>query len=360
MSHRESIGLRNRVRLAAEACLERNGAVGPLELLQQMRLLYPGHVEQWRKGNPHWTPLAPHIQGSPEKLRKTFEHFADWVRERGLVPIEASYLLTGHRGVEQVLVTADGDPGRERFFRTHYRSAELSEKKSQRLQAKLNKAPDIVTYILVSESATCSECQTEIDKGQLLIMERGQPLCLACADMDHLEFLPAGDATLSRRARKYSPLSAVVVRFSRARKRYERQGLLVTPEAIDRAEQECEADADKRAALREKAAVRRQADDRELVAAMTQLIAGQYPGCPADEARQIAEHTAQRGSGRVGRSAAGRALDPQALHLAVVAWIRHQHTNYDSLLMRGTERFEARAIIRDSVERVLHKWTDPT
>ncbi len=357
VSHRESISLRERVRRSAEACLERDGTVGPLELLQQMNLLYPGHVEQWRKGNPHLTPIEPHIQGSPEKLRKTFEHFADWVRERGLVPVEASYLFSGHRGVEQLQVTADADPERERFFRTHYRSAELSEKKSQRLQAKLNKAPDIVTYILVSESATCSECQTEIYKGQLLTMERGQPLCLACADLDCLEFLPAGDATLSRRARKYSPLSAVVVRFSRARKRYERQGLLVTPEAIDRAEQECEADADKRAELREKAAVRRQADDRELVAAMTQLIAEQYPGCPAEEARRIAEHTAQRGSGRVGRSAAGRALDPQALHLAVVAWIRHQHTDYDSLLMRGTERSEARDLIRRDVTRMLDEWT---
>ena len=166
----------------------------------------------------------------------------------------------------------------------------------------------------------------------------------------------AGDATLSRRARKYSPLSAVVVRFSRARKRYERQGLLVTPEAIERAEQECEADADKRAELREKAAVRRQADDRELVAAMTQLIAERYPGCPADEARRIAEHTAQRGSGRVGRSAAGRALDPQAVDLAVVAWIRHHHTDYDSLLMGGSDRSDARDMIRGDLSRVLAEW----
>jgi len=54
--------LRERVRLSAEACLERDGTVGPLELLQQMNLLYPGHVEQWRKGNPHLTPIEPHIQ----------------------------------------------------------------------------------------------------------------------------------------------------------------------------------------------------------------------------------------------------------------------------------------------------------
>ncbi len=357
MSRRKSYNLRERVRECAEECLERDGAVGPLELLQQMRLLQPVHVEQWRKGNPHWTPIEPHIQCGKDKLRKTYTHFAEWVQERGLVPVEASYLLTGHRGVEPLQITADGDPERERFFRTHFRSAELTEKKSQRLQQKLNKPPDIVTYILVSESATCGECQTEIYKGQLLYMERGEPLCLACADLDYLEFLPAGDATLSRRARKYSPLSAVVVRFSRARKRYERQGLLVAAEAIDRAQQECEADADKRAELREKAAVRRQAEDRELVAAMTQLIADRYPGCPAEETQRIAEHTAQRGSGRVGRSAAGRALDPQAVELAVVAWIRHQHTHYDSLLMGGTGRSDARDLIRGDLSRVLAEWS---
>src|SRR5258706_11693415 len=93
----------------------------------------------------------------------------------------------------------------------------------------------------------------------------GQPLCLACADMDHLVFLRRGDAALSRRARKYSPLSAVVVRFSRARKRYERQGLLVTEEALAKAEEECAADAPERATARARSALARQEQDRELL-----------------------------------------------------------------------------------------------
>jgi hypothetical protein len=67
--------------------------------------------------------------------------------------------------------------------------------------------------------------------GSLLTMDDKGPLCLSCADMDHLVFLPAGDAALTRRARKASGLSTVVVRFSRARKRYERQGILVEEEA---------------------------------------------------------------------------------------------------------------------------------
>jgi hypothetical protein len=58
-------------------------------------------------------------------------------------------------------------------------------------------------------------------------MEAEQPLCLPCARLDDLEYLPAGDAALTRRAGGYSERTAVVVRFSRSRGRYERQGVLV-------------------------------------------------------------------------------------------------------------------------------------
>lgn len=101
--------------------------------------------------------------------------------------------------------------------------------KAKKLRDKLDKAPDLTVFELTSPASECSECGAEIVKGSFLFMERKQPLCLDCADLDHLLFLPSGDATLSRRARKYSSLAAVVLRFSRARKRYERQGLLVTP-----------------------------------------------------------------------------------------------------------------------------------
>jgi hypothetical protein len=47
-----------------------------------------------------------------------------------------------------------------------------------------------------------------------------------------------GDAALTRRAGKHSKLSAVVLKWSRARKRYERQGLLVEETVLQRAEDE--------------------------------------------------------------------------------------------------------------------------
>jgi hypothetical protein len=51
-----------------------------------------------------------------------------------------------------------------------------------------------------------------------------------------LVFLPSGNAKLTRHAKKYSTTSVVVVKFSRARKRYERQGILVQEDALKRAQ----------------------------------------------------------------------------------------------------------------------------
>lgn len=352
--------LRERVQRAAEQCLRRDGAVGPLELLQQMLFLHPTHFKGWRQGNPYYTAIEAHIQCGPAKLAKTYSYFHEWVRRRGLTPVETDYLRSTPHGAEPLSITVDGDAERELFFRTRYVSAEVPEKKAKKVREKLDKAPDLTVFELTSPASQCDECGDEIVKGSLLFMERKQPLCLTCADLDHLLFLPRGDAALSRRARKYSPLAAVVLRFSRARKRYERQGLLVTPAALSRAEQECAGDAAERAMRRQRDAGRRLKDDQEFVAALTQAMMERYPSCPADEAHRIASHTAQRGSGRIGGSAGGRAFDPRALDLAVIAWIRHQHTDYDTLLMQGVDRLSARQTIQPEIECVLSHWSAST
>jgi hypothetical protein len=48
-----------------------------------------------------------------------------------------------------------------------------------------------------------------------------------------------------------------------------------------------------------------------------------------------------------------RSTRSQALTLAVVASVRHEDTEYDSLLMSGVPRDEARDRIRPDIERVL-------
>ncbi len=191
-------------------------------------------------------------------------------------------------------------------------------------------------------------------------MDDPGPVCLRCAELDHLVFLPSGDAALTRRARRASGLSAVVVRFSRARGRYERQGVLVEQEALAKAEAECLADESARARRRERDALRRANEDLQLQQEMAIAISSQYPGCPTERASEIAQHAANRGSGRVGRSADGRALKHHALELAVIASIRHQDTPYDNLLMSGIDRREARELVRDKVNSVLEAWSQTT
>jgi hypothetical protein len=165
---------------------------------------------------------------------------------------------------------------------------------------------------------------------------------------------------VTRRAKKASRLSAVVVRWSRSRNRYERQGILAEPEAIERAEIECLSDAEMRARRRERDQARRADEDVRLAADLAAAIRTQFPGCPAGRAEAIARHAATRGSGRIGRSAAGRALDPDAVRLAVAASVRHVDTHYDELLMSGVEREEARGQVGERVEDVLSGWCATT
>jgi hypothetical protein len=82
--------------------------------------------------------------------------------------------------------------------------------------------PGRPVVLSVLRDSACRECGHKLWKGSLLLMEGDRSLCLTCADLDHLVYLPRGDAALTRRARKYSTLSIVVVRFSRSRGRYER------------------------------------------------------------------------------------------------------------------------------------------
>lgn len=218
------------------------------------------------------------------------------------------------------------------------------------------KSKDLVVFSIVRDSQ-CSECKRELWKGDLLSMEKGAPLCMECADLDHLVCLPSGDAALTRRAKKHSTLWAVIVKFSRARKRYERQGLLVEEDALDQAQEECLVDEALREARRERDAERRAQQDVELAHSMQARLMEMYPGCPAKEAESIARHTSVRGSGRVGRSEAGRNLSEEALRFAAVAYIRHRHTKYDELLMRGRDRQSARREVRDKIEMVLERWS---
>jgi hypothetical protein len=213
-----------------------------------------------------------------------------------------------------------------------------------------------LAVFMLRKEAVCAECARELGPGNLLRKEGEKALCMECADLGHLEFLPSGDAAVTRRASKYSKLSAVVLQWSRTRKQYERQGILAEPQAIRRAEEESLADADLRERRRQRAALQREEADRAYVAEFARAIRAHYPGCPVGGEELIAEHACRKHSGRVGRTAAARELDPEAIRLAVIAHIRHAHTDYDEQLALHGERESARMAVRERVQTVLAAW----
>ncbi len=97
-----------------------------------------------------------------------------------------------------------------------------------------------IKVFITSRESTCALCREELGPRAMITLAKDkEALCLECADLGHLVFLPAGIATLTRRAKKSSKLHAVVLRWARTRKKYERQGLLVEEAALELAETEC-------------------------------------------------------------------------------------------------------------------------
>jgi hypothetical protein len=171
------------------------------------------------------------VQASLGKQSTAMRLMRRWASERGLTASETDYVART-RDRRRLRFSVSGKPEIERAYRTHWISPELSTAKRKRLAERANRAPDLV---VISPRAdwTCATCQ---GTGDLLLMQDDEPRCMSCARMDHLVFLPAGDAKVTRRAHQASELCAVVVRFSRTRKRYERQGLLVEPTALTAAQ----------------------------------------------------------------------------------------------------------------------------
>jgi hypothetical protein len=341
--------LKFRVASAADEALSRQGFVTPVDVCLGLGWLQDRNVNDWRRGRVD--DLEYFLPVHDDRLALLPGYLHDWATGHGLQRAEAEY-ISGTRDRRQLRFLAHSLPDQEAAWRTRWVSPDQPERERDRATKAQDSPPDLLVIQPVRDW-TCAECQ---GTGDLLILDDKGPLCLACADLDHLVFLSAGDAALTRRAKKASGLSAVVVRWSRTRKRYERQGLLVQEAAIEQAEQQCLADEDARMRRRERDRERRAVEDVELAASLVNQIVRLFPGCPAKRAEAIARHTSVRGSGRVGRSAAGRSLDDRAITLAVVASVRHEDTDYDDLLMSGVSRDVARDRTRSAVDRVLAAW----
>jgi hypothetical protein len=219
--------LDDRVIRAAEAALDDQGYVSVLDVLLGLGWLTGSHVDRWRQGRVEC--LEEMIQTRADRQAAAMRALLGWVAERGLTPSESEYVART-RDHRRLRFSVSGEPEIERTYRTHWFSPDISARKVERLRTKASEPPDLVVVAALKEW-TCAGCGTTDET--LLLMRDDEPHCMRCVQLDHLVFLPAGDANRTRRAHRASSLTAVVVRFSRTRKRYERQGLLVEPHALD-------------------------------------------------------------------------------------------------------------------------------
>jgi len=231
MKEADRSSLEARVTAAAQAALDARGFVTSIDVLVGIGWLDPATLARWRQGQ--LPSLEEGIQTNPARVSAGMDLFRSWARGRALVPWETVYVAK-LPGRPSLRFSRSGDDATERAYRTHWVSPDLPARKRAALE-KAEAAPELVAIEPLDGDWRCHRCG---GTGGMLVMEPPGPSCLACAGLGDLEFLPSGDATLSRRAKARSRRFAVVVRFSRARKRYERQGLLVEPEVLARIREE--------------------------------------------------------------------------------------------------------------------------
>jgi hypothetical protein len=232
MSRKNRRALADRVTEAAEAALAAQDYVSPIDVLVRIGWLDPGAVKRWRQGQVDYLERA--VPTNPSRISEAMKLFGSWATAKGLIPSETSYVAR-MPSRQTLRFSESGTPTIEQLYRTHWLSGELSKSKRERLAEKASRAPELVVIQPLNAAWTCHRCG---GTGDLLVMENPGPACLRCVGLDDLEFLPAGNALLTRRVKAKSARHAVVVRFSKSRRRYERQGLLVEAQALTEAQRE--------------------------------------------------------------------------------------------------------------------------
>lgn len=103
-------------------------------------------------------------------------------------------------------------------------------------QTKESKKLAPVVYAL-SKASRCFACDCKLEKDTIVKLQQGKDeqevLCASCAGLKGFVLLAAGNAELTRAAKKLSKNTFVVMQWSELWKCYERRGLFVEQTVLD-------------------------------------------------------------------------------------------------------------------------------
>ena len=131
------------------------------------------------------------------RISEAMRLFRSWATANGLFASPTAYVARTPRR-QTLRFSRSGDAAIEAVYRTHWVSPELSDEKRERLAEKARRAPELVVVQPLNREWKCHRCG---GGGDFLMMEDPGPACLRCAALDDLEYLPAGDALITRRAK---------------------------------------------------------------------------------------------------------------------------------------------------------------
>jgi hypothetical protein len=190
--------LEERVTRVAEATLAEQSYVSAIDVLLRLGWLAPPHLALWRQGRVDC--LERMVQAASASRRPRCARCTLGPPGGGWTPSEAAYVART-RDRRRLRFSVSGKPDIELAYRTHWVSPDLSARKAERLRAATNQPPDLVVTAPFNDW-TCADCATT--GKDLLLMEDDEPHRLHCAQLDHLVFLPAGDAKRTRKAHRAS------------------------------------------------------------------------------------------------------------------------------------------------------------
>jgi hypothetical protein len=114
--------LEHRVLAAANAALDRNQYVAPIDVLTGLGWLRAEHAEAWRRGRVPY--LERVTTASLGKLSRVLRILRNWAERDGLQPRETAY-TAWTKSRHQLRFTKTGDENLERAYRTHWVSPDL-------------------------------------------------------------------------------------------------------------------------------------------------------------------------------------------------------------------------------------------